>query len=94
MTYTPFDDDDTYRPKLPDITERTPSYAPTPGYWDREWMPSVICLSLPEEIDDRSSPLLRPQFHQLGALPVAEREDGRTWGWTISKLYSMRSSGG
>ncbi|KOS38888.1 hypothetical protein ACN38_g10284 [Penicillium nordicum] len=39
MTYTPFNDGDTYGPELPDRWERTPSYAPTPGYPDREWTP-------------------------------------------------------
>lgn len=38
MTYFPFNDDDTYRPELPDLWERTPSYAPTPGHPDREWI--------------------------------------------------------
>ena len=48
MTLTPFnddDDDDAYRPELPNLWERTPSYAPTPGYPDREWTPSIICPS-------------------------------------------------
>ncbi|KAJ5109640.1 hypothetical protein N7532_002285 [Penicillium argentinense] len=29
MTYTPFNNDDTYRTEQPDLWERTPSYAPT-----------------------------------------------------------------
>ncbi|KAJ5320144.1 hypothetical protein N7508_000427, partial [Penicillium antarcticum] len=43
--YTPFNDDDTYRPKLPDLWEGTTSCAPSPGYLDREWTLSVICPS-------------------------------------------------
>jgi hypothetical protein len=60
MTYTPFnDDDDTYRPELPNQWERTPSYAPTPSYAGREWTPLAICPSAgPEDIVSQSSPSL------------------------------------
>jgi hypothetical protein len=43
MNYTPFGYDDTYQPELPDRWERTPSYAPTSGYLDRQYTPSVVC---------------------------------------------------
>ncbi|CAI7580189.1 unnamed protein product [Penicillium pancosmium] len=63
MTYTPFNDDYTYRPELPDLWERTPSYAPTPGFFDRGDTPSVICSSPdPEDL-----------------IPVAECQVGSSW---------------
>lgn len=79
MNYTALDDDDTYRPELPNLWERTPSYAPNPGYFGRECTPSVIWSSPdPEEIvDERSSPSYESQFNQLGFMPVTEREDRR-----------------
>ncbi|KAJ5507812.1 hypothetical protein N7527_009955 [Penicillium freii] len=46
MTCTPFNDYyDIYRSRLPDLWERTPSWAPTPGYLHREYTLSVICPS-------------------------------------------------
>ncbi|KAJ5998521.1 hypothetical protein N7451_006331 [Penicillium sp. IBT 35674x] len=79
MTYTPFSDDDTYRPELPDQWERTPSYAPTPGFPDREWTPSIICPS-PNPEDVTVSPSLHHHLSdQLRFNPVAERTDGSAW---------------
>ena len=76
MTYTPFNNDDTYRPALPDLWEHTPSYAPTPGYPDREWTPSVICPSPdPEDIVDECSPSL----HQQSVDPMVEGAEGSVW---------------
>lgn len=52
MTYTHLNNDyESYR------LERTPSYAPTPGYLDREYTPSVICPSPDQEdlLDQRST---------------------------------------
>ncbi|EPS32153.1 hypothetical protein PDE_07113 [Penicillium oxalicum 114-2] len=83
MTYTPFNDanDDAYRPELPNQWERTPSYAPTPGYPDREWTPSVICPSPdPEDIVDECSPSLHQHSSdQQGFDPVVERADRSAW---------------
>jgi hypothetical protein len=83
MTYTPFNDDDNdaYRPELPDQWERTPSYAPTPGYPDREWTPSVICRSPdPEDIVGQCSPSLHQYpSDQQGFDPVDERAEGSAW---------------
>lgn len=82
MAYTPFNDEnDAYRPELPDLWERTPSYAPTPGYPDRERTPSVICPSPdPEDIVGECSPSLHqhPSDHQ-SFYPVVERADGSVW---------------
>lgn len=74
MTYTPSGCEDTYRPELSDFWERTPSYAPTPGYLDHQCTPSVFCPSPgPEE----SSVHLQPsQSNEL--LPVVEQNRG-TW---------------
>ncbi|CAG8254824.1 unnamed protein product [Penicillium salamii] len=82
MTYTPFNDEnDAYRPELPYLWERTPSYAPTPGYPDREWTPSVICPSPdPEDILGECSPSLHQHpSDQQSFDPVAERADGSAW---------------
>lgn len=82
MTYTPFnDDDDAYRPEPPNRWEQTPSYAPTPGYPDREWTPSVICPSPgPEDIFGQCSPSLNQHpSDQQGFDPVVERADGSAW---------------
>ena len=81
MTYTPFNDGDTYGPELPDRWERTPSYAPTPGYPDREWTPSVICPSPdPEDIVGEFSPSLHQHpSDQLSFDPVVERTDESAW---------------
>jgi len=81
MTYTPFNDDDTYRSELPDIWERTPSYAPTPGYPDREWTPSVICASPdPDNIVGECSPFLNQNASgQLSFDPVVQRTGGNAW---------------
>lgn len=83
MTYTPFNDDDNdaYRPELPDQWERTPSYAPTPGYPERQWTPSVISRSPdPEDIVGQCSPSLHQHpFDQQGFDPVVERADGGAW---------------
>lgn len=82
MTYTPFnDDDDTYRPELPDPLERTPLYAPTPGYLHREWTPSVICPSPgAEELVHEHSPSLHSHpSEQLSFHPAVEGEDGGAW---------------
>ncbi|KAJ5993368.1 hypothetical protein N7451_009092 [Penicillium sp. IBT 35674x] len=78
MTYTPFNNDDTYRPELPDLWERTPSYAPTPGYPDREWTPSVICRSPDvEDIVGQYSPSLHQHSSdQQGFDPIVKRADG------------------
>lgn len=77
MTYTPFNDDDTYRFELPDLWERTPP----PGLLDRECTQSVICPSLEPEniVHERSSSLHRHQSNQLGFYPVAECGDGSVW---------------
>lgn len=77
ITSTTPDNNDTYRPQLPNLWERTPSYAPTPGYLDREYTPSVIYPSPdPEQIDDkRLSRVHRSQSDQLGFLPVVKREN-------------------
>jgi hypothetical protein len=81
MTYTPFNDNDTCRPEQPDIWERTPSHAPTPGYFDHEWTPSVICPSPnAEDIVGECSPSLHQHpSDQLSFHPVVEREDESAW---------------
>lgn len=81
MTPTTHENDDTFLPQLPDLRDRTPSYAPTPGYLNRECTPSVICPSPdPEEIaDERSFALRGSQSHQLGFQPVVDRESGANW---------------
>lgn len=81
MTYTTFNDDDTFRPELRDLWERTLSCAPTPGYLDREWTPSVICLSPDTEdiVSERSSPVHQPPSDQLRFHPAVERDDGSAW---------------
>ena len=83
MTHTPFndDDDDAYRPELPNLWERTPSYAPTPGYPDRERTPSVICPS-PDSADivGECSPSLHQHLSDQQSFgPVVERADGSAW---------------
>lgn len=77
MTYTAFNNDETYRPELSDRWERTLSYAPTPGYLDREWMPSVICPS--PIVGERSSPLHQPLSDKLRFHPNVESDDGSAW---------------
>lgn len=79
--FNDYDDDDAYRPELPDLWERTPSYAPTPGYPDREWTPSVICTSPdPEDIVGECSPSLHQHAaDQQSFDPVVERADGGAW---------------
>lgn len=82
MTYTPFNDNDgTYRPELPDLWERTPSYAPTPGYLHREWTPSVICPSpgAEEIVHGRSPSLQSYPSEPLSFHPAVEGEDGSAW---------------
>lgn len=83
MTHTPFNDDhyDAYQPELPNLWERTPSYAPTPGYPDREWTPSVICSSPDlENIVGECSPSSHQQlFGHQSFDPVVERADGSAW---------------
>jgi hypothetical protein len=85
MNYTPFnddnDDDDAYRPELPNQWERTPSYAPTLGYPDREWTPSVICRSpdLEDIVGQYSPSLHQHSFDQQGFDPIVERADGSAW---------------
>ncbi|KAJ5737280.1 uncharacterized protein N7483_002405 [Penicillium malachiteum] len=83
MTHTSFnnDDDDAYRSELPNLWERTPSYAPTPGYPDREWTPSVICPSpVPEDIISKCSPSLHQHIsHEQRFDPVVECADGSAW---------------
>lgn len=78
MTFATFDDDDTYRPKLPHLWERTPSHAPTPAFFGRQCTPSVFCPSpAPEEVlDERLSPPHQTQSSELGFLQVVEQEDG------------------
>jgi hypothetical protein len=84
MTHTPFNDDDddnAYRPELPNLWERTPSYAPTPGYPGREWTPSVICPSPDsEDIVSECLPSLRQHLSdQQSFEPGVERAGGSTW---------------
>ncbi|RJE21194.1 hypothetical protein PHISCL_06470 [Aspergillus sclerotialis] len=81
MTYTTLNDDDTYRPELPDLWERTPSYALTPGYLDREWTPSVICPSPDAEniVGERSSSLHLPPSDEPRFRPAVESDDGSAW---------------
>ncbi|KAJ5901575.1 hypothetical protein N7495_002103, partial [Penicillium taxi] len=76
MTYTPSDIGDTYQPELPDLWERTPSHAPTPGYLDQEHTPPVTCFSPDVEgvIDVRSS-LHGYQSKNAGFHPL----DGSLW---------------
>ncbi|KAJ5111804.1 hypothetical protein NUU61_001434 [Penicillium alfredii] len=81
MTYTPFNNDDAYRPEFPDLWERTPSYAPTPGYLDREWTPSVICPSPDAEniVGERSTSLHQHPPDQPSFHAAVEHEDGSAW---------------
>ncbi|KAI2734473.1 hypothetical protein DTO013E5_9156 [Penicillium roqueforti] len=77
MAYAAFDNDDTYQPRLSDLWDQTPSYAPTPG---REWTPSIMCSSTdPERIfSECSSPLHQPQSDQLGFMREDEVDVGGT----------------
>jgi hypothetical protein len=85
MTHIPFSDDDddydAYRSELPVLWERTPSYAPTPGYPGREWTPSVICPSPDsEDIVSECLPSLRQHLSdQQSFEPGVERAGGSTW---------------
>lgn len=74
MTYTHFNNDDTYR------FERTPSYAPTPGYFDRECTSSVICPSPAHEdlVDERSSSYQHPSGQPRG-YPFTRRDCDNVW---------------
>lgn len=82
MTYTPFNDDDTYRPEVPNLWGRTPQYAPTPGYLDREWTPLVFCPSPnPEDIAGESLPSLHQYpSDQLSIHSAVECTSGSVWG--------------
>jgi hypothetical protein len=66
---------------LPDLWERTPSYAPTPGYPDREWTPSVICPSPdPGNLVGECSPFLHQHTSgQLSFDPVVQLAGGNAW---------------
>lgn len=77
MAYTAFDNDDVYQPRLPDLWDQTPSYAPTPG---REWTPSVMCSSPDPEriVSERSSPPQQTQSGQLGFMREEELVGGGT----------------
>jgi hypothetical protein len=98
MTHTPSNDDgeDAYRPKPPNLWERTPSYAPTPGHPDREWTPSVICPSPePEDMVVECSPSLhRHIYDQQRFDSVVERADGSAWDEQSPDLSTIRLSGG
>lgn len=53
---------------------------PTPGYLDRESIPSVCPSRSSEEIlDERPFPLHQPRSSEVGFLPVVEQEDGGIW---------------
>lgn len=76
MAYAAFNNDDINQPRLPDLRDPTPSYAPTPGC---EWTPSVICSSPdpePSIFSQRSSPLHDPQSDQPGFMQEGEVDDG------------------
>jgi hypothetical protein len=76
MTYTPFNDDETYRPKLPDLWEWNTSYAPHPGYLDQECTPSATCLSPDaEDVTDERSSLHKHQSDRVGFHLLVESED-------------------
>lgn len=75
MTYThPNNDYETNR------LERTPSYAPTPGYLDREYTPSITCPSLDQEdlIDQRLS-LCQHRTGQAGVDPLIRCDNNNAW---------------
>lgn len=61
------------QPQLLDPWERTPSYAPTPGNFDRERTPSIFSLSPDRVPDERSSPLHQHLLNQLDFLQVNGR---------------------
>lgn len=68
----------------------TPSYAPTPGYLDRECTPSVICPSPRAEdiVGERSSALHQPQPGQQDSLSEACQEDERFWdGRSLNSIH-------
>lgn len=64
------------QPQLLDLWERTPSYAPTPGNFDRERTPSIFCLSPDRVPDERPSPLHQHLLNQLDFLEVDNRGNG------------------
>lgn len=75
LTNTPFHDDCNHY-EMPYVWEKTPSYAPTPGFLDREYTPSIICpLPDPDDINDERSSSLHeyPSDQQVGG------RDGNAW---------------
>lgn len=61
---------------MPYVWEKTPSYAPTPGFLDREYTPSIICpLPDPDDINNERSSSLHeyPSDQQVGG------RDGNAW---------------
>lgn len=95
MTYTPFNDDDTCRREQPDLWERTPSYPTTPGYFDREWTPSVICPSPDAEdiVGECSPSLYQHPSDQLSFNPAVEREESIILPVSISKAATASLGG-
>jgi hypothetical protein len=95
LTYAPFNNIDIYWLGLSDLWERTPSYAPTPGYLDREWTPSVICPSSdPENPVGRCSPSSHhPSDPQVFILRVTlqMRMHGMN---NLHNVFTTRLSGG
>lgn len=89
MTYTAFGDD-TYPHDSPDLWAPTPSYAPTPGYLDRECTPSVICPSPRAEdiVGERSLALHQPRQDRQDFRSEAGQEHERFWnGQSLNRIH-------
>ena len=62
-----------------EIWERTPSYAPTPGFFGHERTPSRYCSSPNNTICGRSTPFTETQYGQINSLGEV--------GWDNESIY-------